>query len=359
MGKDLNGNEIGEGVYQLSSKKYCARVSGFGKRISKTFDNLQEARLWVAEKQCRKSPSDFSDNMTLNEWYDYWMEEIKRPTVKESTYYSYKEVYDKWIRQSIGYMRLKDIKLIDCQSLINRELKVNKWSTVKHTLVCLNQLFDSAIDYELIDHSPAKKVTHTVDDKEERRVLTVEEQKRFVDFINEHQYKYRDEYMFILETGLRIGELLGLKWSDIVDGKIIVSRTMYWLREEKRYVETTPKTKAGKRIVPLTKKAYSILKNRKVTRMDYIFLDHHRNTKVNMCSSMDFICKKLGIERISPHVLRHTFATRCIEAGMKPKTLQKILGHATLSMTMDLYVHVTDDTLEKEMKKFERLVMGW
>lgn len=55
------------------------------------------------------------------------------------------------------------------------------------------------------------------------------------------------------------------------------------------------------------------------------------------------------------HTLRHTFATRCIESGMKPKTLQKILGHANISMTMDLYVHVTEDEKEKEMQQFEKL----
>ena len=65
------------------------------------------------------------------------------------------------------------------------------------------------------------------------------------------------------------------------------------------------------------------------------------------------VAKEMGIETFSMHCLRHTFATRAIEAGINPKSLQKILGHSTLSLTMDLYVHVTDDTLFSEMKKFE------
>jgi len=355
MGKDLKGREIGEGVYQLPSKRYCARVSGFGKRISKTFDNLQEARLWIAKKQIRENPSDFSQDMTLNEWYEYWIVEIKSPSVKISTLAGYKDIYEKHIKQQLGYMRLKEIKLIDCQALINNELKKNKWGTVKHTLVCLNQMFNSAVDFELIDRSPSEKVKHTTDIIEERRVMTVEEQKLFVNYIKNNSYKYRDESLFILETGLRIGELLGLKWSDIQDKKITVSRSMFWDRHEKKYYETTPKTQAGKRIIPLTNTAYSILKNRKLTRMDYIFLDPDHNTKGSMCSSMKYVCQKIGIEKISPHGLRHTFATRCIEAGMQPKTLQKILGHAKITMTMDLYVHVTDDTLIQEIKKLESL----
>ena len=67
------------------------------------------------------------------------------------------------------------------------------------------------------------------------------------------------------------------------------------------------------------------------------------------------LCDKAGIKKFSMHTLRHTFATRCIESGMKPKTLQNILGHANISMTMDLYVHVTEDEKEKEMQKFEKL----
>ena len=90
---------------------------------------------------------------------------------------------------------------------------------------------------------------------------------------------------------------------------------------------------------------------------DHIFLN--RNGRLipnsNYDRYLEKICDKTGIEKISMHTLRHTFATRCIESGMKPKTLQKILGHANISMTMDLYVHVTEDEKEKEMQKFEKM----
>ena len=90
---------------------------------------------------------------------------------------------------------------------------------------------------------------------------------------------------------------------------------------------------------------------------NHIFLN--RNGKLIPNSNYDIylerLCAKADIEKISMHTLRHTFATRCIESGMKPKTLQKILGHANISMTMDLYVHVTEDEKQKEMQKFEAL----
>ena len=87
-------------------------------------------------------------------------------------------------------------------------------------------------------------------------------------------------------------------------------------------------------------------------QIDYVFLDDpDRKTRVNMDKSLWWVCDRLGMEHISAHGLRHTFATRCVECGMRPKTLQKILGHSSLSITMDLYVHVTDESLEEEIGK--------
>ena len=90
---------------------------------------------------------------------------------------------------------------------------------------------------------------------------------------------------------------------------------------------------------------------------DHVFLNSKGkpipNTNYDKC--MAKLCDKAKIRRISMHTLRHTFETRCIESCMKPKTLQKILGHADISVTMNLYVHVTEDEKEKEMLKFERM----
>lgn len=353
MGKDLKGKEIGEGIYQLPSKRYCARVSGFGRRITKTFNNLQEARLWIAERQMRASPSDFSQDMTLNEWYEYWIENIKRPSVKIGTYELYCRIYRIHIKGKLGYMRLSNIKPLDCHNMIINMSKKYSRTVVEHTFYCLRQLMDSAVENELIDHTPVKALKLKSEPREERRVFTAQEQKAFCDYVRTHKFKYRDECLFVLETGLRIGELLGLKWSDVdfTQRKIEVKRSMCYVVGQKKYIEVEPKTSSGVRTIPLTDKAYKILKGRKITGINYIFLDISRTTRVGLDPPLGTVCKHLGIDKISIHGLRHSFATRCIEAGMKPKVLQKILGHSTLAMTMDLYVHVTDEILFQEMKK--------
>ena len=173
-----------------------------------------------------------------------------------------------------------------------------------------------------------------------------------------------------MQTGLRIGELTALQWED-VDFKvktIHVRHTIDLNGKEKAIKMSSTKTKAGDRMIPLTNEALRILKEEKKKRAElsivpiqfsnFVFLNKHGIPTCRAVYNEDLYkyADKIGIERFSVHTLRHTFATRCIEAGMKPKTLQMILGHSNISMTMDLYVHVTEDEKEKELKNVEHLL---
>ena len=127
-----------------------------------------------------------------------------------------------------------------------------------------------------------------------------------------------------------------------------------------------PKSKSGYRDVPLTEEAITILKKQKeklksikVINMEFkdsVFLCRKGEPTKNSAydTSLFKLCDKAGIDRFSMHVLRHTFATRCIEGGMRPKTLQIILGHSNVGITMNLYVHVTDDEKVKEVERIEK-----
>lgn len=145
--------------------------------------------------------------------------------------------------------------------------------------------------------------------------MTIGQQRDFCKIIIGNTYKY--QYRFLLQTGLRAGEMVGLRWSDIdLDNRTLtVNRTMEYRHSTKEWRVGELKSKSGYRM-----------------------------------------CDKAVIERFSMHVLRHTFATRCIEAGMKPKTLHMILGHSNIGITMNLYVHVTDDEKEKEVQSVEEML---
>lgn len=358
MGVDLNGKELGRGLRQRSDKKYSARILlKTGKRTEKTFDKLPEARRWLTEQRyVNDNGRIFGTTMTLDAWYEYWIENIKKPTVRVTTYTGYKSRYRINIKPVIGEMALADIKPIHCQEVLNR--MDCKQGTQELTRITMQQLFNSAVDNELIGRSP---LTRTVKvhktEKTERRVFTAQEQVLFIDYLKSHNHKYSKAYQFILETGLRVGELRGLMWSDLTDTKLTVNRNVVYVDSEIKDVVGLPKTEAGHRIVPLTMRAREIIRDckRQPVVGQYVFTDYKGEivSKSSLDSGLLNICQKLGIEGITVHGLRHSFATRCIERGMNPKTLQKILGHSSLSVTMDLYVHVTDDILEKEMLQME------
>lgn len=129
-----------------------------------------------------------------------------------------------------------------------------------------------------------------------------------------------------------------------------------------------PKSKSGYRDVPLTEEAISILKKQKeklkeikvinIQFKDFVFLCRKGEPTKNSAydTSLFKLCDKAGIDRFSMHVLRHTYATRAIEGGIRPKTLQVILGHSNVGITMNLYVHVTEDEKLKEVEKIEKVL---
>ena len=359
MGVNLDGKELGRGLRQRSDKKYSARILlKSGKRAEKVFDRLNDAKRWLSEQRYINEHGSlvFGQVMTLDTWYEYWIKNIKEPTVRITTLKGYERRYNFNIKPVLGNMLLADIKPLHCQEVLNRMDCTQ--GTQELARVTLQQIFDSAVDNELIERSP---VTRTVKvkrtEKKERRVFTAEEQKRFVDYITTTNHRYKRAYLFVLETGLRVGELKGLMWSDLTDTKLTVNRNMVYVDSEIGEIIHEPKTEAGHRIIPLTMKAREIIKECKHQPVvgQYVFTNEVGETlsrsDINDC--LRSICKKLGMDTISIHGLRHSFATRCIERGMIPKTLQKILGHSSLNITMDLYVHITDDILEKEMLEME------
>lgn len=158
-------------------------------------------------------------------------------------------------------------------------------------------------------------------------------------------------------------EMVGLRWSDVdLENRLLtINRSMEYRHSTGEWRIGEPKSKSGYRTIPLTEEAVEILKlqkqkNRtfKVISMewaDIVFLCKKGTpVKNSTYDTMLFkLCDKAGIDRFSMHVLRHTFATRCIEAGMKPKTLQTILGHSNIGITMNLYVHTTEEQKHKEI----------
>ncbi len=372
MGKDLKGKELGVGISQRKDGLYTARFTDrYGKRQQKYFKKLQECRKWIAEAQFQNEHGNIAawENMTVDSWFEYWLNEIKGKNIRTSTSIGYENRYRINIRENMGHMLLAQVKPLHCQNVLNQMIGKYNTSTIGNVRVVMFSLFESAVENNLISSNPVKRSVKAFSDKvpKVRRVLTQSEQKILLETAKESEYY--NQYAFILQTGLRCGEMTALKWEDI-DFKsrtMTIKHSMDCDRKGKIELGDT-KSEAGKRKIPLTDEAVAILKNQKNKLAKYSIINMEYSDFIFLNESgcpirraiydrhLLSIAKKAGIDRLSMHTLRHTFATRCIEAGMRPKTLQIILGHSKISMTMDLYVHVTEDEKEKELRGVERML---
>lgn len=243
-------------------------------------------------------------------------------------------------------------------------------------------MFNKAMIDNFVLKNPCRGIRIQNDKNFDRRVLTKDEQADFFECCKGTFYD--NLFVVAVNTGLRPGEICGLKWSDIDLKKkeISIERTLLYQKldgdEQKTFHFDPPKTKTSRRKVPVNKqceialkKQYiqnNVIKNRLNAKplegfSDLLFTTKYA-TPINSQIYLDAIRKivdEVNLTRddleqmvtFSGHTFRHTFATRCFEAGIQPKTVQKFLGHATLQMTMDLYTHVLDEQGREDMKKLE------
>ena len=366
MGKDLKGKEIGAGIVQQPNGTYFARfVDKFGKRRTKRSKKLQEVKQWLADATYIDQHSDLDQatDMLVDAWFDYWIG-IKKQTVRPNTVRNYSERYERNIKGVIGNKLLTDVKPIHCQKIfLDMADEGYKTTTIYQTRIALYNMFEFARENDVLIANPCKKSLKSDMGKpsDKKEALTIDVQKKFLEAVV--GYSYENQYRFVLQTGLRTGELIGLKWSDIdfENRTMKIERTMEYRYKVGEWRVGPPKSKSGYRTIPLTDEAIRILENQrsknkslKLVPMewkDIVFLCRKGTPVKNSTYDTGLFkyCDRVGIPRFSMHVLRHTFATRCIEGGMKPKTLQKILGHSNIGITMNLYVHITEDEKHREI----------
>lgn len=366
MGKDLKGKELGVGISQQKDGLYSARfVDKYGKRRQKRFKKLQECRQWMADASYIDEHSNIAQasDMMVDAWFNYWID-IKKKTVRPNSVRNYSERYEANIKPVIGKMLLSDIKPLHCQKIfLNMADEGYKTSTIYQTRITLYNMLEFAKENDVIRYNPCKKSVKSDMGKtsEKKEALTLDVQKKFLE--GAMGQSYENQYRFILQTGLRTGELVGLQWKhvDFKKKTLTIEQSMEYRYKVGEWRLGPPKSKSGYRTIPLTDEAIRILKDQKeknkkikvipIEWLDFIFLCRKGTPIKNSTydTALFKICDKVGIKRFSMHVLRHTFATRCIEAGMKPKTLQMLLGHSNIGITMNLYVHTTEDEKKREI----------
>lgn len=338
--------------------------------------------------------------VSVNDMYELWCQ-LKRG-VKDSTMKNYMYMYDMFVKPNFGKKKLAMVKKSDVRRFYNQLIddKIMKLSTVDGIHNVLHQVFQIAVDDDMIRGNPCDnmmrelKLAHGFD-SEKREALTMEQEKLFFDYIQKNpRYNHWYPIFFVMaNTGMRVGEITGLRWCDIdmEKGIINVNHTLVYYnhRDEKGcyYTINTPKTKAGCRDIPMTegvKEALNMeLEYQQLCGIEskshidgysgFVFVNRfgevlnqgalNKSIKRIMRDCNFEVLEREGADKdpvllpdFSCHVLRHTFATRMCESGLNIKVVQSVLGHADVTTTLDIYVSVTNELKKQEISAFEAYI---
>ena len=274
---------------------------------------------------------------TVSEWLEKWIELYKAPNLKPSTLKNMRASI-KVAEERLGEKRLAQVTAEELQELL---LGIGGGRSRELMRGYLDQAFRKAVTSGYIPRNPCDALELKRHKAARRNALTVAQQELFIE--EAKGLKMQALLLFLLSTGLRIGEALALTYGDIDFGRksVRVSKNVVFIEGE-RIEQDAPKSEAGNRIVPIPEGVLSLLdagadKEAEVFPFTY--------SAVRNCFRR--ISEKLGIS-VSPHVLRHTYATRLEEAGITPKLKQYLMGHSTLEMTQNTYTEVQAAYLEAQ-----------
>ncbi len=374
-------------------KKGCIFRSGEGQRPNKTYfyryhrngdkkwcyvyaPTLEELR--QKEEVIQRDLLDGIDyaggEITVAELVDRYIN--LRRGLKENSMRAYDSAINRIHADSFGSRMIRSVRLPDGKgwfvSLHDKGLKQN---TIGILQSVVRPAFEMAVDDDMVRKNPFKfKLSDVIpNDAYVRSALTKAQQERYLQFIRDHgKDNYYDDIVILLGTGLRASELYGLTKADIdFDRRCIHVRRQLCRTAEKPYFVTPPKTKSGIRNVPMTDAVYMalmrVVKARTAPKVElpvdghsgFLFLDKSGMPKVAMHleNYMRGIQKKVNrlygtsFPRVTPHVLRHTFCTNMQQAGIDVKSLQYLMGHSNVSVTLDVYTHTDFNAVQEAFTK--------
>lgn len=315
--------------------------------------------------------------MTVNELVERYL--ATKTGVRQSTRTGYVTVQRILKKESFGNMKIRNVKTSDAKLfLIKLQSEGKGYSTIHNIRGVLRPAFQMAVDDDVLVKNPFgfQLAGVVVNDSVTREAISRDQMKKFLKFVHDDNVycKYYEVVYILFHTGMRISEFCGLTLKDIDLEKRVVNIDHQLQRTcDMRYIIETTKTDAGTRKIPITEDVaqmfQAIIEDRESPKMEkvidgytgFLFYDDDGNPLVAMHWQHRFNrmvgryndIYRVQMPNITPHVCRHTYCSNMAKSGMNPKTLQYLMGHSDISVTMNVYTHISFDDAEEELRRME------
>ena len=390
--RDNKGRKLFNGESQRKDGKYEYKYQdAWGKRktvyswkltptdrvpAGKRDDISLREKIKQIQKDLNSNITPDGGNFTVLELVEKYISQ--KTGVRHNTRSNYNFVVNVIKKEAFGQKRIDKIKVSDAKEWLIKMQQIDGrgYSSIHTIRGVVRPAFQMAVDDDLLVKNPFEFQLNTVvvNDSVTREAITRQQERDFLEFVKNDQHfcKYYDGIYILFKTGLRISEFVGLtkKNLDFENNRIIVDHQLQRTRDMKYIIEDT-KTESGERMVPMTpevKEAFQrILANRKNPKVEpmvdgysgFLYLDKNGRPMVALHWEKYFqhIREKynkiyrIQMPKVTPHVCRHTFCSNMAKSGMNPKTLQYIMGHSDISVTLNTYTHLNYDDAEEEMQK--------
>lgn len=313
-----------------------------------------------------------SSSVTLNEFFDRWLETVSKIRTSERTSYGHESKYNRYFRKTIGYKRLDKLNIFDIQKVYAQILERGLApQTLKDGHRVLSCALKQAVKWNLISRNPAEYVELPKVPRIERRVLNAEESRRFI--AASDKIKNGLIFEFALLTGMRPEEFLAVQWGDIDFEKCTVQVRRALVRHKKKWSFNEPKTSRSRRTIIMPKQLVKKLIKHKAEQIvqKLSSIDAWENNDLVFCSEFGTphsipnltyryfrpILKLAELPQIRLYDLRHTHATLLLAAEENPKVVAERLGHSTIVLTLDTYSHVLPTMQRNATDKLEKMLL--
>jgi len=365
------GQNMGS-VYRRNDGRWVGAVSVEGKQQYKYFKTQREAREWVQKTtiQVDEGLTYLSTRTTFKEFMQYWLDSVE-PSIRSNTIRQYAYVVNNHIPDRLGRVKLLDLRPDMIQVLINMKLDEGlSTRTVELIYAVLRRALNQAVQQGILLRNPIKGVAKPKPKRPEMVTLTDTQVRTLL--LAVRGTRYDALYQIAVTTGMRKGEILGLKWGDLDWGncRLHVQRQLLRIPNE-GLVFSEPKSKAGRRVIVVGKATIDKLRTHQTLQQkerqfagdrwqesDLIFPSTIGTPMEprNVIRHFKDTLREAFLPNVRFHDLRHTAATLMLQQGTHPKIVQERLGHASISLTLDTYSHVIPTMQEEVAAKIDELL---